>query len=436
MNSYLSKYFVYYPATILKGESISKHLNAYRNFQYKSKEDIKSSQNLMFQSILKHAKESSEYYKEALKDVDIDKFSLVRDINSVPALSKNQLINSLDKIQSNMSLRYETKTTGGSTGQPVSILKNTDALARERAATWRAYEWAGIGVGDAQGRFWGVPHSAKAKVKASIIDFIANRMRISAFDLDDKSLGNYYKKLLKFRPKYLYGYVSVIEALANHIDSHNLKPLSGLISIITTSEVLYPHARLKIEKCFGIKVFNEYGCGEVGSIAHECKSGNMHVMADNLFVETDSTGEIIVTDFHNLKTPLIRYRTGDFGELSNKPCSCGVTLPLLSKIQGRAYDIIKLNSGRSIHPESLIYVIEDFKKARNVISQFQAIQTSANNLVINIIPKDDWSSNDAHVINNKLLETFDSQLSIDINLVDSIQREPSGKMRVVKSLLL
>src|SRR5690606_32007777 len=184
-----------------------------------------------------------------------------------------------------------------------------------------------------------VPHDRKARYRAMLADLVANRRRVSAFDLNDDSLARYYRKLQAFRPRYLYGYVSVLEVLARFIMDKGLKPIASVRSIITTSEVLSDAQRTLVESAFGVKIFNEYGCGEVGSIAHECEHGNLHIMADNLLIEVDGDkeGELIVTDFFNLKTPLIRYRLGDYGRLSGANCSCGRSLPVLDNVYGRAY---------------------------------------------------------------------------------------------------
>ena len=34
-----------------------------------------------------------------------------------------------------------------------------------------------------------------------------------------------------------------------------------------------------------MKVYNEYGSGEIGAIAHECEKGNLHVNSENVYVE-------------------------------------------------------------------------------------------------------------------------------------------------------
>jgi phenylacetate-CoA ligase len=334
------------------------------------------------------------------------------------------------------------KTTGGSTGQAVTIAKNADALARERAATWRAYEWAGVNIGDVQARFWGTPLSRRGKLFYRTVDYISNRVRLSAFNLTASALDEYYHKLKRLRPAYLYGYVSMIVDFARHIEANKYEPIPNLKSIITTSEILDTTSRNLIESAFKVRVFNEYGCGEVGSIAHECEYGSMHIMAENLIIETDfsgspgdKSGKILVTDLHNTAMPLIRYDLGDYATLTNKPCACGRGLPVISKIHGRAYDIVIDPSERRHHPEILMYIFESLKAENAPIQQFQVTQTDIDLLNITIVPGDGYGNHTEKDIRNRIAHDIHPGFRINFLCSESIQREKSGKLRIIKSEL-
>lgn len=441
MNSFIAKYLLYYPVTLVRGELVGFYLNQYRKNQYLEPESLVRLQQDKALKLIKFAAKNSVFYKKSLGRF-LDRFdrgcSFAEAFSQVPVITKQDLIE--HSAQMTTYLRYIStkKTTGGSTGEPVTIFKNPNALARERAATWRAYEWAKIKVGASQGRFWGVPHNGLDSKKAKLIDLVSNRKRISAFNITDSFLKQYHRELTKFRPRYLYGYVSVINEFANFIIEEKLKPIESITAVITTSEVLTLQIRSNIEGAFKVKVFNEYGCGEVGSIAHECESGSLHIMADNLIIETegkDPNSEIIVTDLFNYAQPLIRYKVGDFGSLTDKECSCGRTLPIISGIHGRAYDLIKIDSGKSIHPEAIMYIFEDISKHSPGFSKFQFIQESLSIILVKIVPNEKWENNIQSQITKMIKEALNDDIQIKYELVDVIPREASGKMRVVKSLI-
>lgn len=442
MNKTLSKYFFYYPVVTLRGERVFRYLDQYRRFQHRSPEDIEAYQLDRFRHIVDHAQRHSEFYRKLYKDAgltDARELRTLADTERLPSITKQDIIANFATLSTYASRWSTTKTTGGSTGQPVRIRKNPDALARERAATWRAYEWAGVSIGDPQGRFWGVPHADVNKRKSRIIDFIANRKRISAFNLTQQSLADYYATLSEFRPRYLYGYVSAINALADYVQQQQLPPISGVAAVITTSEILTPQIRANIGAAFKVGVFNEYGCGEVGSIAHECEAGSMHIMADNLHLHidgpADGSGEIVVTDFFNTAMPLVKYRLGDFASFATGTCACGRTLPRLQGVHGRAYDLVKTSAGKQIHPEAVIYIFEDIQKTSKAFMQFQAIQTALDHMTVKIVPSPSWSDATRQFLVAELQRHIAADMTFTIELCDHIERERSGKMRVVKSLL-
>lgn len=443
MNKTLSKYLFYYPATLLRGEFVWKHIRAYEQMQWKSHEEILKYQATQLKKLLLHANKTVPYYHSLFKDNNIS----VNNIKNLDQLSQLPIITKADIVKHSKNLHSKknfylpsNKTTGGSTGQAVTIKKNANALARERAATWRAYNWAGIGIGDIQARFWGTPLSSKGKLLSKAVDYISNRTRLSAFNINSCSLENYYQELTKLKPTYLYGYVSMILEFANSITKKGYPTFDSLKCVITTSEVLNKDSRRTIETALNIKVFNEYGCGEVGSIAHECEHGSMHIMAENVIIEIDTSnspdeksGKIIVTDLHNYAMPLIRYDVGDYATLSSQTCPCGRGLPIIEKIHGRAYDIIMDIDGNKYHPEVLMYIFENLKTNNAGISQFQVIQKDASLLKINLIKGPNYHNDTEKLITERIHLDIHQDFHIDFNYVNKINREDSGKLRIIKS---
>lgn len=443
MNKTLSKYLFYYPVTLLRGELVWKYFKQYEQQQWKSNESLIQYQAKSLQQLLQHVADTVPYYRRIFSEnnIAIDTIKDIEQLKQLPILSKSDIVKYSQQLHSNKCTRFKSeKTTGGSTGQAVTISKNANALARERAVTWRAYKWAGIGIGDKQARFWGVPLNTKRKLFYQAIDYISNRTRLSAFNLNQRSFENYYRKLVKLQPAYLYGYVSMIVDFATFINENNYPIIPGLKCIITTSEVLNQGSRKTIETAFQSKVFNEYGCGEVGSIAHECEYGNMHIMSENVIVEIDhsdspdeTSGRIIVTDLHNYVMPLIRYDIGDYATLSNKACECGRNLPVIEKIHGRAYDVIKDPDGNKYHPEALMYIFEDLKSKNMGIKQFQVIQKGIDLLEISIIKDSNFNSNAEAVLTQEIKSNIHPDFRIIFHYTDIINREASGKLRIIKS---
>lgn len=445
MNRFLSKYIFYYPVTLLRGERVARHLRRYEAFQWKPTLDIEAHQTASLQRIASYAYENSALYRRRFDAAAVAPSDIrhVTDLARLPFLTKLDLTEHFAELTTPRARFASRKTTGGSTGQAVTVLKNADALARERAATWRAYRWAGVGIGDAQARFWGIPLRAKNRWIYKAVDFVSNRRRLSAFDINEHELERHYRMLHRFRPTYLYGYVSIILEFAEFLHARGYSLPATVRSIITTSEVLSPTIRQRIEQTCRVPIFNEYGCGEVGSIAHECEQHRLHIMADNLIVEivdaqgrATREGEIVVTDLFNYAMPLIRYRLGDYATMSDRVCSCGRLLPVIENVHGRAYDMVVDADGNRHHPEILLYIFEDIKDRRGGIKQFQVVQKTPSELEIAIVRAGDYAREAIEAeISTLVRAKVHPAFQLRFIYPDAILRERSGKLRLVKSEL-
>lgn len=448
MHRQLSKWFFYYPVTLLNGELVSKYLNQYTRTQWWGREDLRTLQGSALGALLLHAARRSRYYATELRDIETRpsaEQSWARH-STLPTIAKQELVHCADDITTTRARAFASKkTTGGSTGVAVTILKNADALARERGATWRSYRWAGVDVGDRQARFWGIPVTRSARFRYHLIDYVANRYRFSAFGVNDQKLKSYHEALMRFRPRYLYGYVSIIKDYIQFIERAGLRLPTSVCSIICTSEVLDASTREYIGSVSAVPVFNEYGCGEVGSIAHECDEGGLHLMEENLIVEIDDgesvssvpgrEGEVIVTDLHNRAMPLLRYRLGDYATISAEPCPCGRGLAVLEGVHGRAYDVVIDPDGRRFHPEVVMYLLEEVKDKFDVVRKFQVIQREPDMLTVKLVTPPEYDGELVEKwLSQRVKDVIHPSMRLAFEYVGDIEREASGKIRLIKGL--
>lgn len=440
MRATLAANLLYFPVTRLAGEKIRAYLHEYRAHDRLSSKELQAKQADTLERIAAHARHSTLHYRETF---------IVRNpafpsewplLDGIEPVTKDLLRNQPERFISNAAPgRHERKTTSGSTGHPLTVLKNRDALARERAATWRAYGWAGIEVAAPQGLLWGFPHSSSGRLRARTLDFLANRKRLSMFGVTEADLAKFHNRLTRFRPEYLYGYVSALVEFARFLQATGRRLPSSVKCLITTSELLDETSRALLEDTSGLKVYNEYGCGEVGSIAHECEAGRLHVMSDNLVLEClpseeipDGLGELVVTDLYNYAMPLIRYRLGDLGQLSSESCECGKPYPVLERIVGRAYDTLVGLSGKKYHPESVLYVFEDLRNTGTTLPPFQAVQCQDGEVEFRFETDEARLEQISAIIAQRILDAFHGDLRPSFNVVAKLERETSGKLRVVK----
>ncbi|MEU5992895.1 phenylacetate--CoA ligase [Spirillospora sp. NPDC047418] len=128
--------------------------------------------------------------------------------------------------------------------------------------------------------------------------------------------------------------------------------------------------RTAIEAVLPIKAVDIYGLSEVigPGVATEClEQDGLHVNEDHFIVEAvdpstgdpvedGAPGELVFTTPTKQALPLLRYRTGDIASLTRGECPCGRTLVRMSKVLGRADDMLVVR-GVNVYPSEVERVL-------------------------------------------------------------------------------
>jgi phenylacetate-CoA ligase len=271
-------------------------------------------------------------------------------------------------------------------------------------------------------------------------DALLRTRLLPAFEMSAANLDGFVRTICDVRPSMLFGYPSALAHIARHAAAQGtaLNAL-GIKVAFVTSERLYDDQRAAIENGFGCPVANGYGGRDAGFIAHTCPQGGMHITAEDIIVETidangqrvgaGESGEIVVTHLASRDFPFIRYRTGDFGVLDTRMCTCGRGLPLLREIQGRSTDFVVAADGTVMHGLALIYVIRDLQG----ISAFKIIQESRTLTRVEIVPGEGFGPATKEAIVQGLRARLGAPVDVAVEEVPAIAPEASGKYRYVVS---
>ena len=128
--------------------------------------------------------------------------------------------------------------------------------------------------------------------------------------------------------------------------------------------------RAAIEAVLPVKAMDIYGLSEVigPGVATEClEQDGLHVNEDHFIVEAvdpstgdpvedGAPGELVFTTPTKQALPLLRYRTGDIASLTRGECPCGRTLVRMSKVLGRADDMLVVR-GVNVYPSEVERVL-------------------------------------------------------------------------------
>jgi phenylacetate-CoA ligase len=137
-----------------------------------------------------------------------------------------------------------------------------------------------------------------------------------------------------------------------------------------------PHTegqRQRIQKLFGLKLFNCYGLSEMNgpAVAFECPfQTGLHLWEDCYIgevidpqtlepVSTGEYGELVLTTLDRQAMPLLRYRTGDLTRFITGTCPCGRTHRRIDRISGRTDDMFIIK-GCNVFPMQIESVLMRF----------------------------------------------------------------------------
>jgi phenylacetate-CoA ligase len=365
----------------------------------------------------------------------------MRDFSNLPILTKEIIQNEGNRIHSQeiSRMRIRPDQTGGSTGHMIFYYHDINSINHTAAGIKWTFRICGYRNGDKQVFLWGSDYDSKAHntISGKLFDRLRNTLWINTFDLNKETLLKAAKKIEKWKPDFIWGYVSSLVLLAQIVQSTttiSIRPKA----VQTTAEVLTSDQRKLIEETFNCKIFNRYGSREVGIIAHECEEQNgLHILTDNNHVEiltnsdqeSANVGKIIVTNLNGYATPFIRYEIGDLGNLLEGDCPCGRNSPRLGRIVGRVADTIISPSGKLIHGEFFTHL---FYKMRDVL-QFKVVQETPRDLHIKIVPDKIFHPGTMEKLRGLILEHGDQDFNVEFEVCEKIPVSASGKYRFVES---
>jgi phenylacetate-CoA ligase len=262
------------------------------------------------------------------------------------------------------------------------------------------------------------------------------RILFSIFHMTPANLRAYASAIRTLPASYVEGYPSAIHLVARQtLEEGDPLPPGRIQAIFTSSESLLAFQRETIEKAFSAPVRDRYGVSEKVVSMTECEAGSLHVDMEFCIVEVEATeesedsvsGPLLVTGLAPHATPMFRYRIGDVGTLSKRPCRCGRAGPAFHHVDGRMEDYVLTPDGR------LIGRLDHIFKAQIDVSEAQIVQESERVLRVLLVPRPGYSSNSERLLLKEMRARLGNEIEVEVELVEEIPREPNGKFRAVKS---
>ena len=383
------------------------------------------------------------YYRSLFRQCRFDPAGVasLTDLQALPLLTKADIRSHLEVFKAEHHGPLSRYNTGGSSGEPLIFYIGKDRSSHDVGAKWRVTRWWGVDIGDPEMVVWGSPIELGAQDRLRRWrDRALRSTLLPAFEMSETALDGYVAQIRKRRPRMLFGYPSALTFIARHAERRGVALDDiGIRVAFVTSERLYDDQRATVSRVFGCPVANGYGGRDAGFIAHECPSGGMHVMAEDVVVElVDSegrvvpdgqAGEIVVTHLDTRDFPFVRYRTGDIAVADGHACACGRGLPLLREIQGRATDFVAAADGTVMHGLALIYVLRD----QPGIQSFKVTQETRLLTRVELVTDATFDPRAIERVKAGFRQRLGAQVEVQVAIVEQIAAERSGKYRYIVS---
>lgn len=398
--------------------------------------------------LLLHAYRHVPYYRELLADTGVvtrDGEVALERYPSLPFLTKDILRTRFEQLKSDdlSRRRWSFNTSGGSTGEPVRFIQDTEYRRWARAAKIRFDAWTGYRAGAPKILLWSSERDLLVGQETAIVRsrrWLKNELWLNGHRMTPERMRLYVKKINEVHPKQILAFAESLFELARFAERAGVN-VDAQEAIMTSAGTLYPEMRRAIERVFGAPVFDRYGSREVGDMACECEAhAGLHVSPLTHHIEVvrpdgsearpGELGEVVVTLLTNLAMPLIRYQIGDQAVAGSKDrCGCGCDWPRLQRIEGRLKDSFVTRDGTIVRVPDFFFYFKDW------VRQFQFIQEDYDRVRLLLVPTasreqaGEYISQDRPELERQLGILMGGLCKLEIDLVNEIPCSPSGKFR-------
>jgi phenylacetate-CoA ligase len=338
-------------------------------------------------SMVHHARANVPFYR---RSYDRERVAAIRGVKELPLLPMVDRRALQDKFRfvaaDTVPERCSAFRTSGSTGEPVTVLRDLEVVYHDQAILRRLYQRFGVR------RRWSpfdtsficlvdtaTPRSQRQPTMAFSKAYRFG-LREPAWDDPLDAL-----RFLASRPGHILSATPTM-LLELHRQSSELDPSRryeirpGLV--MSSGGPLNEATRRTVGNFLSCPVIDSYAVEEIGVVAVECPlHEGFHVEAPACVVECvradgspsapGEEGELVLTGLRSKSFPLIRYRIGDTGTLLGGQCGCGSTLPRIGRLLGRGGTVFLHRSGARVSPAGLGHGLVGLPLTQHQIEQVE-----------------------------------------------------------------
>ena len=421
-----------HPALYSKRFSIRRDfLNRAASF---SPEEICIYQSRTLRRLYKLAFSNSKYYKNLFSSngLDLNSVKSIDDLSLLPISTKDNLKDAATNILTTKKSSFlTTRTTGGSTGNPLTVYGNPSFYSKDKANTYFYVNSFGHDIFTSKSvRLYG-NKVTDSKGQQLLYQYNSSHLKLelNCYAINDKTIGLIFDQLLEHKPEYMHARSRAILSLTRQLEYQAFDGTKlNLKHIFVDGENISIEDQSYLENFYQIKLVNVYGHTEGSLFAFPCSgTSDFHYQPVTGILEIitnphdynlpDSyANTALVTGLNNFCMPFIRYATGDIVSQIVPSCSyCGHNYFTSAPIIGRSSEYVITNSNSQVALSSILYNYDDVDWSR--VKYWQAYQDTPGILVVYINPLDGLSP----LVNEQIRSSISESLNQLCNPFISVQ---------------
>jgi phenylacetate-CoA ligase len=365
--------------------------------------EIREIQEKKLRELLEYLKTNSSYYQNlfARNRIDIGKITQLKDLNTIPTTSKEDLQNNNEAFLCvpNSSIAEYTSTSG-TLGFPVTIALSEKDLQRLALNEYNSFTCAGCVADD----IFQLMLTLDRQFMAGMAYYSGIRkLGAGVIRVGPGVPSLQWENIFRLKPTVLVAVPSFILKMLQYATDHGIDPASSSVrkaicigENIRQNDFTFNILGNKIKSSWNIELISTYASTEMQTAFTECHCGlGGHHQPDLIIVELlddqdrpvlpGEAGEVTITTLGVEAMPLLRYKTGDLCIAHTESCVCGRNTLRLSPVIGRKKQMIKFK-GTTLFAPALFDLLSGMEDISDYVAEVFSNEIGTDDVLLHLLP--------------------------------------------------